>query len=102
LADGLILRPDRAMENLTVNSLGLVFSQSVLTALVDSGMSRDEAYRIVQAAASVAVEERRNFREVIESDDAVTLSNDALSRAFDAQRLLTHRGRFLEALTWRT
>jgi adenylosuccinate lyase len=102
LADGLVLRPDRALENLTVNSLGLVFSQSVLTALIDSGLSRDEAYRIVQAASLVAVEEGRNFREVVESDDAVTLSNDALSRAFDAQRLLTHRGRFLEALTWRT
>jgi adenylosuccinate lyase len=102
LADGLVLRPDRAMENLTVNSLGLVFSQSVLLALVDSGLARDDAYRIVQAAALQAVEERRNFREVIENDEAVTLSNDALARAFDEQRLLAHRGRFLDALTWRT
>jgi adenylosuccinate lyase len=78
-----------------------VFSQSVLLALVDSGMSRDDAYRIVQAAALEAVEESRNFREIVENDDAVALSNDALDRAFDAQRLLTHRGRFLDALTWR-
>jgi adenylosuccinate lyase len=102
LADGLVLRPDRALENLTVNSLGLVFSQSVLLALVDSGMARDDAYRIVQAAALKAAEERRNFREVVEEDEDVTLSNDALAHAFDAQRLLAHRGRFLEALTWRT
>ena len=52
LASGLVLNPERAIENLNVNSLGLVFSQSVLLALVDSGMSRDDAYRIVQAAAS--------------------------------------------------
>jgi adenylosuccinate lyase len=65
-------------------------------------MSRDDAYRVVQAAARRAVEERRNFRDVIESDAEVTLSNDALAQAFDADRLLAHRGRFLEALVWRT
>jgi adenylosuccinate lyase len=101
LADGLILMPGRALENLNVNSLGLVFSQSVLLALVDSGMARDDAYRVVQAASLRAVEERRNFRDVVESDDDVNLTNDVLANAFDAQRLLTHRGRFLDALTWR-
>jgi adenylosuccinate lyase len=101
LADGLVLVPERALENLTVNSLGLVFSQSVLLALVDSGMSRDDAYRVVQAAALQASEQRRNFRDVIKDDAAVSLSDDALARAFDAQRLLAHRGRFLDALTWR-
>jgi adenylosuccinate lyase len=102
LADGLVLAPERAMENLTVNSLGLVFSQSVLLALVDSGLSRDDAYRIVQSAALDAVEQRRNFRDIIEGDDAVALGDEVLDRAFDVQRLLTHRGRFLDALTWRT
>jgi adenylosuccinate lyase len=101
LAAGLVLHPDRALENLTVNSLGLVFSQSVLLALVDSGMTRDDAYRIVQSAAREAVEQHRNFREVIEDDEAVTLNGEALSRAFDTQRLLAHRGKFLDALTWR-
>jgi len=101
LADGLVLHPDRAMENLTVNSLGLVFSQSVLLALIDAGMSRDDAYRIVQSAAQQASHERRDFREVVESDDAVTLSNAQLTRIFDPQRLLVHQGRFLDALTWR-
>ncbi|HUX05313.1 MAG TPA: adenylosuccinate lyase [Acidimicrobiales bacterium] len=101
LAEGLVLHPDRALENLTVNSLGLVFSQSVLLALVESGMARDDAYRIVQSAARRAVEERRNFREIIEHDGDVPLSIDALARIFDPERLLVHRGRFLEALTWR-
>ena len=102
LAEGLVLRPERALENLTVGSLGLVFSQSVLLALVESGMSRDDAYRIVQSSARQAFEERRNFREVIEENESVTLSNEALAHAFDAQRLLAHRGRFLDALTWRS
>ncbi len=101
LADGLVLHPERALENLTVGSLGLVFSQSVLLALVESGMSRDRAYRIVQGAARQAIEQRRNLREVVESDEEVTLSNEVLERCFDTQRLLVHRGRFVEALTWR-
>jgi adenylosuccinate lyase len=101
LADGLVLHPERALENLTTGSLGLVFSQSVLLALVESGMARDDAYRIVQSAARRAVDERRNFREIVETDDEVTLSNDALAKAFDTDRLLAHRGRFVNALTWR-
>ncbi len=101
LADGLVLHPERALENLTTGSLGLVFSQSVLLALVETGMARDDAYRVVQFAARRAVEERRNFRDVIEEDDAVSLGHEALARAFDTDRLLAHRGRFLDALTWR-
>ena len=101
LADELVLHPERALENLTTGSLGLVFSQSVLLALVESGMPRDDAYRVVQRAARQAVEERRNFREIVEEDDDVTLSNSVLAKAFDTERLLAHRGRFLDALTWR-
>ena len=101
LADGLVLHPERARENLTTGSRGLVFSQSVMLALVESGMSRDDAYRVVQSAARRAIEERRGFRDVVEADDAVTLSPEALDRAFDTDRMLAHRGRFLDALTWR-
>jgi adenylosuccinate lyase len=102
LANGLVLHPERALENLTTGSLGLVFSQSVLLALVDAGMSRDDAYRVVQAAARRAIDERRNFRDVVESDDDMKLSNEDLSNAFDTDRLLEHRGRILDALEWRS
>jgi len=102
LANGLVLHPERALENLTTGSLGLVFSQSVLLALVDAGMSRDDAYRVVQAAARRAIDERRNFRDVVESDDDMKLSNEDLANAFDTDRLLEHRGRILDALVWRS
>jgi adenylosuccinate lyase len=102
LADGAVVHAERALANLTESSLGLVFSQSVLLALIESGMNRDEAYRIVQKASRAAIEQRRNFREVIESDDEVPLSDEAIARAFDLDRLLTHRRRILESLTWRT
>jgi adenylosuccinate lyase len=102
LADGLVFSRERALENLNVNSLGLVFSSSVLHALVDAGLSRDDAYRVVQAAARQAVEQRRPLRDVVESDESIGLSPEALERAFDTERLLEHRERFLDALVWRS
>jgi adenylosuccinate lyase len=101
LAQGLVLHEERALENLTQGSLGLVFSQSVLLALIESGVSRDDAYRVVQRASRRAIDERRNFRDVVEEDDEVTLSADAIANAFDIDRLLAHRRRVLDALTWR-
>jgi adenylosuccinate lyase len=97
LADGAVVHAERALANLTESSLGLVFSQSVLLALIESGMSRDQAYRIVQKASRAAIEQRRNFREVIESDEEVALSDAAIARAFDLDRLLTYRRRILES-----
>ena len=52
LAAGLVVHPERALRNLTEGTLGLVFSQSVLLALVTGGLTRDEAYRIVQRDAA--------------------------------------------------
>ncbi|MDE3008403.1 MAG: adenylosuccinate lyase [Acidobacteriota bacterium] len=101
LASGLVLHPERALANLTEGSRGLVFSQSVLLALVDAGYSRDDAYRVVQSAARVAIEEQRNFREVVVSSSDVRLSSDELDQIFDLDRLLRHRHRILDALTWR-
>jgi adenylosuccinate lyase len=101
LAEGLVVHAERARTNLIAGSLGLVFSQSVLLALVEAGVSREDAYRVVQRAARVAIDEQRNFRDVVEADGDVKLSNEALARAFDLDRLLEHRGRFLDALTWR-
>ncbi len=102
LASGLVLFPERALENLNEGSLGLVFSQSVLLALVESGLARDDAYRIVQAAARDAAQSRRNFRDVVREDPAVTLDEAALERAFDVERMVAHRFRFLDALTWQS
>jgi adenylosuccinate lyase len=102
LADGAVVHAERALANLTESSLGLVFSQSVLLALIESGMNRDEAYRVVQKASRAAIDQRRNFRDVIESDDEAALSDAAIARAFDLDRLLTHRRRILESLIWRT
>ena len=98
LVDGLVINEDRALRNLNEGSLGLVYSQSVLLTLIDHGMTRDDAYRIVQRAARSAVESREQFRGIVEADPEVTLSTEELDRAFDLDRMLTHRGRYLVAL----
>ena len=85
-------------ENLTEGSLGLVFSQSVLLALVSAGLTRDEAYRIVQRDGRLAWDERRPFRSVLEADPEVTLDAAQLDDAFDLTRTLRHVDRFADAL----
>jgi adenylosuccinate lyase len=102
LADGLVLHPERALENLTTGTRGLVFSQSLLLALVESGRSRDDAYRCVQDWSQRAHDEDRNLREVVGADADSGLSAEDLARVFDPARMLAHRGRFLDALTWRS
>jgi adenylosuccinate lyase len=98
LADGLVVHADRAREHLDVTSRGLVYSQSVLLALVAHGLDRDAAYRLVQRDAAVAAAGPRTFREVLEADDELPLDKAALDEAFDLDRLLRHRGRFLDAI----
>ncbi|HEY6426041.1 MAG TPA: adenylosuccinate lyase [Acidimicrobiales bacterium] len=98
LASGLVVHPERALANLTEGSLGLVFSQSVLLALVSAGLTRDQAYRIVQRDARAAWSERRPFRAVLEGDPEVTLSGAELNAAFDLTQTLRHADRFADAL----
>jgi adenylosuccinate lyase len=86
------------LENLTNGSFGLVFSQSVLLALVSAGLTRDEAYRIVQRDARAAWEERRPFRQVLTADPDVILTETQLDDAFDLTRTLRHTDRFADAL----
>ena len=63
---GMTVRADRMKENLELTH-GALFSQRALTALIDSGVTRDEAYRIVQENAQHAWDEGIEFRELIEA-----------------------------------
>ena len=98
LVEGLVIHPERALANLIEGSHGLVFSQSVLLALVSGGLGRDAAYRIVQRDARLSWEEGRPFREVLDDDPEVTLSKAQLDDAFDLSRTLRHIHRFIDAL----
>ena len=87
----------RMQKNLD-SSFGVVFSQPVLLALVDNGMSRDEAYRVVQEDTAKAGEKQLSFRKILEDDDRVKLSSTQLERAFDVLRAIHHSSRTIDAL----
>ena len=91
LVEGLVVDAVRMRRNLE-SARGLVFSQRVLLALVDAGLGRDEAYRLVQRNAARAAEEELDFRDVVRADDeiAARLDDDALADAFDPSSALRH------------
>jgi adenylosuccinate lyase len=89
ILEGLRVFPDRMRANLDVGG-GLAYSQNVLLALVDDGLPREDAYAIVQSAATAAWDEGRAFRGAIEADTRVTsrLSRDRVADLFDPARAL--------------
>ncbi len=91
LLAGLQVFPDRMRTNLDA-SFGLVFSQPVLLALVQGGLERVEAYRIVQEIAARAWSDRQSFRGLLDADPRVTVPATLLDEAFDLQRSLHHSG----------
>jgi adenylosuccinate lyase len=99
VAEGMRVHPARMLENLDA-SFGLVFSQPVLLALIESGMGRDAAYRIVQRNAMQAWEERRAFHELLGADPEVTaaLDDKALAACFELDRALANIDRVFTVL----
>jgi adenylosuccinate lyase len=70
LVDGLVVRPQRMRRNLE-DGHGLFFSQRLLLALVESGLPRDQAYRLVQRHALRAHEEEQDFRDLVRADEEI-------------------------------
>ncbi len=98
LLSGLQVDTERMLANLD-SSHGLVFSQSVLLALVQTGLDRDEAYRIVQTNAMRAWDEDRDFRTLLMSDPAVaSLGVDVLDAAFSLERSLRYAQQAVDSL----
>ena len=86
LAEGLVVRPEQMRRNLDA-SHGLYFSQRLLLALVESGLERDEAYRLVQRHAMRAWEEEQDFRELVRRDPEIRVDLDAV---FDESAYTRH------------
>jgi adenylosuccinate lyase len=80
LVQGMVVDVDRMRSNLGL-TYGALFSQRVLLALVEKGLSRDDAYRIVQRLAQQAVAERIHMRELVSAEEAA--AGLELDRMFD-------------------
>lgn len=95
LLDGLVVKPERMQENMD-RSFGLYFSQRVLTALIATGMPRQQAYEAVQRLAMQSWESRRPFPELVRADAAMRerlgaqLDEQATDGLFDPAFYLRH------------
>jgi adenylosuccinate lyase len=89
--EDLVVYPERMRANLDLTG-GLIFSQRVLLALVDAGMDRQEAYKVVQGHALAAWDGGPPFRDALAQDPRVEgmLSLDELHALFDPADQLVH------------
>jgi len=99
LVEGLVVRTEQIRRNLEL-SRGLFFSQRLLLALVDAGLSRDDAYRLVQGHAMRAWEEELDFPELVRADGEIgkRLDPAALDAIFDLGHYTRHVDTVFERL----
>jgi adenylosuccinate lyase len=86
LVEGLVVDGERMGANLE-GTRGLIFSQPVLLALVEAGLTRDDAYRIVQRNAMAAWGGEGHLRDLLAADVEVTLDEETLAACFDLTRV---------------
>jgi adenylosuccinate lyase len=89
LVEKLLVYPRRMLKNLESTG-GLIFSGQLLLDLAEAGMSREEAYRLVQAHAMNAWKEDLVFRDLIQQDPAITQRLPSLEKTFQWERQLAN------------
>ncbi|WP_280770368.1 adenylosuccinate lyase [Salipaludibacillus daqingensis] len=91
IVKNLTVFPDNMKRNMT-RTYGLIYSQRVLLSLIDKGMSREDAYDLVQPKAMDAWEQAVQFRTLVDADDRITthLSKEELDDCFDYHHHLKH------------
>ena len=94
VARGMVVHTDRMAANLEITS-GALFSQRVLLALVEQGMQRDDAYRVVQRLAQQAWDTNTPLRTLLEQEPRVELDLDAV---FDYSHYIRHVPEVMERL----
>jgi adenylosuccinate lyase len=96
VARGMVVHTDRMAANLEITS-GALFSQRVLLALVEQGMQRDDAYRVVQRLAQQAWDTSTPLRTLLEQEPGVELDLDAV---FDYSHYIRHVPEVMERLAF--
>lgn len=87
---GLIVYPETMLENINATH-GVIFAQRVMTTLIDkAGMSREEAYDLVQPASMIAYNERKQFHQVLITQTKITkfIDETTLKSCFDLSYFL--------------
>ncbi|MGX4686614.1 adenylosuccinate lyase [Vagococcus sp. JNUCC 83] len=91
IVKNLTVFPENMKRNMNA-TFGLIYSQRVLLKLIDKGMSREEAYDLVQPKTAVSWDEQTDFRPLLEADEKImsVLSKEELDDAFDYNYHLKH------------
>ena len=89
--DKLLVYPDKMMQDLNLTG-GLIYSQRILTALVDKGAFRDQAYRWVQRNAMARWLEGKDFNKGLKNDEDIKkyLTDEEIDACFDPHATLMH------------
>ena len=84
IIEGMRVYPERMMQNLEITR-GLLFSQRLMLVLIERGVSRDDAYNLMQANSARTWDEDRDFRDLVRSDAGVRvhLGDSELDEIFD-------------------
>ena len=99
LMENLLVYPQNMMDNLNLTH-GLIFSQEVLLALVKSGVSREEAYALVQRNAMKTWEDKKDFKTLLKSDKDITkwLDNELIDSLFDLDKVMININKIFKRL----
>lgn len=91
LLENLVVKPERMLKNME-HSLGLYYSQRVLTSLIDKGLPRQKAYETVQRCAMQSWESQRPFPDIVREDNDICalLDSAVLAGLFDSGYYLNH------------
>lgn len=97
LIKDLVVDGERMRQNMELSG-GTTYSQTLLLALVDAGMSREDAYSIVQRNAHKAMDSNRSFSDLVKEDPDVTkvLEPGSIESVFDPAALLKRTGIIFE------
>jgi adenylosuccinate lyase len=84
LIDNLVVNKENMLKNIYLTK-GVIFSQKVLLSLVDKGMLREEAYKIVQKLAHESIQTQTGFKELLKKDASVSklMTQEEIEAIFD-------------------
>ena len=95
----LVIHPENMLKNLNLTN-GLIYSQAILLALTKKGVSREEAYRLVQRNAMRVWDEKNDFKKVLMEDEQILqfLSNEEIKDICNLENRLKNTKYIFERL----
>jgi len=99
LFENLIVYPENMLKNLNLTN-GLIFSQEVLLSLIQKGVSREDAYKMVQSKAMQVWEQNKDFKTLLKSDKDILnfITESEIDSLFDLNKILININKIFKRL----